>query len=59
MEDEVELIEEGALDRLAHRTGCSTRHPHSSGSVSPVGQKETCLICRIHAMEMILDAIHT
>ena len=55
-----ELVEAGALDHLDQLTRAYTRHPHYYGYVYPVEQqqRETRLICRIHAKKITLDAIH-
>ena len=55
-----ELVEAGALVHLDQLTRAYTRHPHYYGYVYPVEQqqRETRLICRIHAKKITLDAIH-
>jgi PPOX class probable F420-dependent enzyme len=57
---DAELVEAGALDHLDQLTRAYTRHPHYYGYVYPVEQqqRETRLICRIHAKKITLDAIH-
>jgi PPOX class probable F420-dependent enzyme len=57
---EVELIEAGALEHLDQITRQYTCHPQYYGYIYPVEQKEreTRLICRIHARKITLDAIH-
>ena len=56
----VELVEAAALDHLDQLTRQYTRHPHYYGYVYPVEQqqRETRIICRIHAIKITLDAIH-
>ena len=55
-----ELVETGALDHLDQLTRAYTRHPHYYGYIYPIEQqqRETRIICRIHAMKITLDAIH-
>jgi PPOX class probable F420-dependent enzyme len=57
---DVELIEAGALDHLDQLTRAYTPHPHYYGYVYPIEQqqRETRIICRIHASKITLDAIH-
>lgn len=57
---EAELIEVGALDHLDQITPEYTLHPHYYGYVFPIEQqqRETRIICRIHARKITLDAIH-
>ena len=57
---EAELLEAGALDHLDQITREYTAHPHYYGCVYPVEQqqRETRIICRIHAKKISLDAIH-
>ena len=57
---EAELIETGALDHLDQLTRAYTRHPRFYGYVYPIErqQRETRVICRIHARKITLDAIH-
>ena len=57
---EVELEREGALAHLDALTRKYTRHPQFYGYVHPVEQaaRETCVLCRIHARKITLDAIH-
>jgi PPOX class probable F420-dependent enzyme len=57
---EVELVEAGALDHLDQLTRQYTEHPHYYGYVYPVEQqqRETRIICRIHARKITLDAVH-
>ena len=57
---EAELIETGALDHLDELTRAYTRHPHYYGHIYPTEQqqRETRIICRIHARKITLDAIH-
>jgi PPOX class probable F420-dependent enzyme len=55
-----ELVEEGALAQLDRVTRKYTDHPSYYGFVYPVAQRdrETRVICRIHATRVQLDAIH-
>jgi hypothetical protein len=55
----VELVEDGALKRLDQITRQYTHHPHYYGYVYQVEQQaqETRVICRIHAVNITLDAI--
>jgi hypothetical protein len=57
---DIELVEVGALDHLDQLTRAYTQHPHFYGYVYPVEQRqrETRIICRIHARHINLDAIH-
>jgi PPOX class probable F420-dependent enzyme len=57
---DVELVEAGALDHLDGLTRQYTDHPRYYGYVYPVEQRqrETRIICRIHARQITLDAIH-
>jgi PPOX class probable F420-dependent enzyme len=57
---EAELVEDGAIEHLDQVTRRYTQHPAYYGYVYPVSQrdKETRLICRIHAEKISLDAIH-
>lgn len=57
---DVELVEAGARDHLDQLTREYTRHPHYYGYVYPMEQqqRETRIICRIHAKHITLDAIH-
>lgn len=57
---EAELIEDGALDHLDRLTRAYTQHPRFYGYVYPAEQREreTRIICRIHARHITLDAIH-
>jgi PPOX class probable F420-dependent enzyme len=57
---EAELIETGALDHLDQLTRAYTQHPHYYGYIYPIEQqqRETRIICRIHARKITLDAIH-
>ena len=56
----VELIEEGAIEHLDQITRQYTNHPQYYGYVFPLEKKEreTRIICRIHAQKITLDAIH-
>jgi PPOX class probable F420-dependent enzyme len=57
---EVELVEAGALEHLDQLTRQYTDHPHYYGHIYPVErqQRETRIICLIHARQITLDAIH-
>lgn len=57
---DAELIPAGALDHLDALTRKYTCHPAFYGYVYPVEQRarETRVICRIHARQITLDAIH-
>jgi PPOX class probable F420-dependent enzyme len=57
---DVELVPEGAVDHLDALTRKYTRHPRFYGCVYPVEQREreTRVICRIHARRITVDAIH-
>ena len=57
---DAELIEADALDHLDQLTRAYTRHPRFYGYVYPIErqQRETRVICRIHARKITLDAIH-
>lgn len=57
---DAELIEEGALEQLDEITRQYTNHPCYYGYVFPMEKKdrETRIICRIHARRITLDAIH-
>ena len=57
---EAELIETGALEHLDWLTRAYTQHPHYYGYIYPMErqQRETRIICRIHARKITLDAIH-
>jgi PPOX class probable F420-dependent enzyme len=57
---EAELVEEHALEHLDEITRQYTRHPQYYGYVFPLKKKEreTRIICRIHARKITLDAIH-
>ena len=57
---EVELVHEGALAHLDTLTRKYTRHPQFYGYVYPEAQaeRETRVICRLHARKITLDAIH-
>jgi PPOX class probable F420-dependent enzyme len=57
---EVELIEHGAVEHLDRVTRKYTRHPQFYGYVYPLEQRqrETRIICRIHAKRITRDAIH-
>lgn len=57
---DAEVIEDGAIEHLDHVTRMYTPHPRFYGYVYPLEQrdKETRIICRIHATKLTLDAIH-
>ncbi|RPI21698.1 MAG: PPOX class F420-dependent oxidoreductase [Actinobacteria bacterium] len=57
---DAELITEGAIEHLDALTRKYTRHPRYYGFVYPAEQqeRETRVICRIHARRITLDAIH-
>jgi PPOX class probable F420-dependent enzyme len=58
---EAELVEAGALAHLDRLTQQYTDHPHYYGYIYPLEQqqRETRIICRIHASKITLDAIHS
>ena len=57
---DAELVTAGAEEHLDALTRRYTRHPAFYGYVYPVEQRdrETRVICRIHARRITLDAIH-
>jgi PPOX class probable F420-dependent enzyme len=57
---EAELVTEGAQEHLDELTRRYTPHPCYYGFIYPVAQREreTRVICRIHARRVTLDAIH-
>ena len=57
---DAELVTDGALEDLDALTRAYTRHPQYYGYIYPVEQadRETRVICRIHARKVSLDAIH-
>ena len=57
---EAELVEENALEHLDEITRQYTRYSQYYGYVFPVEkrERETRIICRIHARKITLDAIH-
>jgi PPOX class probable F420-dependent enzyme len=57
---DAELVFDGALDHLNALTRSYTRHPAYYGHIYPAAQqqRETRVICRIHARRITLDAIH-
>jgi PPOX class probable F420-dependent enzyme len=57
---DVELVTDGALEHLDALTRRYTRHPSYYGYIYPTAQREreTRVICRIHARRITLDAIH-
>jgi PPOX class probable F420-dependent enzyme len=56
----VELVQEGALEHLDDLTRRYTSHPCFYGHVHPTAQRdrETRVICRLHARRVQCDAIH-
>jgi PPOX class probable F420-dependent enzyme len=54
------LVTDGALEHLDALTRKYTRHPRYYGCIYPLEQqeRETRVICRIHARRITLDAIH-
>jgi PPOX class probable F420-dependent enzyme len=57
---DAELVTEGAEDHLDALTRQYTSHPAYYGFIYPLEQRdrETRVICRIHARRVTLDAIH-
>ena len=57
---DAELVSDGAVEHLDALTRAYTRHPRYYGCIYPVDQadRETRVICRIHARRISLDAIH-
>jgi PPOX class probable F420-dependent enzyme len=57
---DAELVTDGALEHLDALTRRYTRHPQYYGCIYPLEQRdrETRVICRIHARRTTLDAIH-
>ena len=57
---EVELIFDGAVEHLDQITRKYTHHPQYYGYIYPLEQmeRETRIICLIHAKKITLDAIH-
>lgn len=57
---EVELVTDGAEEHLDALTRAYTCHPSYYGYIYPAEQREreTRVICRIHARRVTLDAIH-
>jgi PPOX class probable F420-dependent enzyme len=57
---DVELVEEGAIEHLDALTRAYTDHPRYYGYIYPESQREreTRVICRLHARRIQLDAIH-
>jgi PPOX class probable F420-dependent enzyme len=57
---EVEIITDHAMENLDQITRTYTRHPQYYGYIFPLEQREreTRIICRIHAKKITLDAIH-
>ena len=57
---DAEVVTAGALEHLDALTRKYTRHPRYYGCIYPAEQqeRETRVICRIHARRTTLDAIH-
>jgi PPOX class probable F420-dependent enzyme len=57
---DAELVTTGAVEHLDALTRRYTRHPAFYGFVYPTEQRdrETRVVCRIHARRITLDAIH-
>jgi PPOX class probable F420-dependent enzyme len=57
---DAELVTDGAIDHVDALTRQYTAHPRFYGFVYPLEQqdRETRVICRIHARRITLDAIH-
>lgn len=57
---DAELVTDGAVDHVDALTRQYTAHPHFYGFVYPLElrDRETRVICRIHARRITLDAIH-
>jgi PPOX class probable F420-dependent enzyme len=57
---DVELVTDGAAAHLDELTRRYTAHPHYYGCIYPAEQRdrETRVMCRIHARRVTLDAIH-
>jgi PPOX class probable F420-dependent enzyme len=57
---DVEIILDNAVEHLDQVTRKYTRHPHYYGYIYPLEQREreTRIICLIHARKITLDAIH-
>lgn len=57
---EAQLVEDGAIDHLDEITRRYTAHPAYYGFIYLLEQRdrETRLICRLHATRITLDAIH-
>jgi PPOX class probable F420-dependent enzyme len=57
---DAQLTEDGAVEHLDALTRKYTTHPRYYGYVYPTDQqdRETRVICRIHARRITLDAIH-
>ncbi|HEX6128366.1 MAG TPA: PPOX class F420-dependent oxidoreductase [Candidatus Limnocylindria bacterium] len=57
---EVDLVTDGAVEHVDALTRRYTRHARYYGGVYPEAQRdrETRVICRIHARRITLDAIH-
>lgn len=57
---QVELVTDGAIEHLDQVTRKYTAHPRYYGYIFPCEQaeRETRIICRIHAKKITMDAIH-
>lgn len=57
---DVEIILDNGVEHLDQVTRKYTRHPHYYGYIYPLEQREreTRIICLIHARKITLDAIH-
>ena len=57
---DAELVSNGAVEHLDSLTRSYTRHPCFYGHVYPTSkrERESRVICRIHARRVTLDAIH-
>ena len=57
---DAELVRDGALEHLDALTRAYTRHARYYGHVAPAAQRdrETRVICRVHARRITVDAIH-
>ncbi len=57
---EAELVMDGGREHLDVLTRKYTRHQHYYGGIYPAAQadRETRVICRIHARRITVDAIH-
>lgn len=57
---DVEIVFDHAVEHLDRVTRQYTSHPRYYGYIYPLGkqERETRIICRIHASKITLDAIH-